>query len=141
MLTKTIAYTDYNGVSRIEKHHFHLSKAEIMELELGTAGGFIDTVKTAIDSHDQPLLFKTFKMLLQKSYGVKSEDGRRHIKSDEILAEFVQTEAYSKLFMELVSDAKVATEFFNGIMPADMQEAAANARKEGKLPEIPSATK
>lgn len=141
MLTKTITYTDYNGVTRTENHYFHLSKAEIMEMELGTAGGFIDTVKTALDSKDQPLLFKTFKMLLQKSYGVKSEDGRRHIKNDEILAEFVQTEAYSQLFMELVSDAKVATEFFNGVMPADMQEAAEKARKEGKLPEVSSATK
>lgn len=39
MLKKTISYTDYDGNERTEDFYFNLSKAEIIEMELGTAGG------------------------------------------------------------------------------------------------------
>ena len=38
MFKKTITYEDYNGVKRTEDFHFHFSKAEIIEMQLSTAG-------------------------------------------------------------------------------------------------------
>ena len=61
-----------------------------------------------------------FKELLQKSYGVKSDDGKRFIKSKELTEAFVQTEAYSELFVILASNADEATEFVNGIIPKNL---------------------
>ena len=43
---------------------------------------------------------------------------------------FMETEAYSVLFMELVTDASKAAEFFNGIMPKDLGEQVEKLMKE-----------
>ena len=124
MLKKTITYTDYNGITRTEDFYFNLTKAEIMEMQLSTNGGLDVMIKKIIDSQDAPSIIKIFKDLILASYGKKSPDGKRFIKNDEIREEFVQTEAYSQLFMKLATDADAASRFVNGIMPADLDRAA-----------------
>lgn len=119
MLKKTIKYTDYNGVERIEDFWFNLSKAEIMEMELSTTGGLAELIQKIVKEQDAPAIIKIFKDLVLKAYGEKSPDGKRFIKSDEIALAFSQTEAYSNLFMELATDADAAAKFVNGIIPAD----------------------
>ena len=120
MLKKTIEFTDYNGVDRKEDHYFNLTKAELMEMELGTSGGFTNMVQQVIDNKDGPTIMRVFKDLILKSYGVKSPDGRRFIKSEEISKEFEQTEAYSNFFMELVTDSEASAAFVKGIIPGDI---------------------
>lgn len=117
MLKKTIVYTDYNGNERKEDFYFNLSKAEAMEMQLSTTGGLSQMIENIIAAQDTPALIKIFKELVLKSYGKKSDDGRRFIKSPEIAEEFSQTEAYSILFMELATDDVAAAEFVNGITP------------------------
>ena len=126
MLKKTITYVDYNGVSRTEDFYFNLSKAEIMEMELGTTGGMTAMIQNIIAAQDLPAIIKIFKDLVLKSYGVKSADGKRFIKNDELREEFAQTEAYSILFMELAQDADAATKFISGIIPADVSKQLEN---------------
>lgn len=120
MIKKTITYTDYNDVERTETFWFHLNKAELMEMEMGTTGGFAGMVQKIIDAKDAPSIINTFKDLLLKAYGEKSPDGKRFIKNDEVRDAFSQTEAYSQLFMELATNAEAASEFVNGIMPKDL---------------------
>lgn len=117
MLKKTITYTDYNGVERTEDFYFNLTKAELMEMEIGTTGGMADMIKRIIDAKDAPAIIKIFKELVLKAYGEKSADGKRFVKSEEISNGFAQTEAYSQLFMELATDADAAAAFVNGIIP------------------------
>ena len=127
MFTKTIKYTDYNGVEREEKFLFNLSKAELTEMELGTTGGLSETIKKIIETQDTPSIIKIFKDLILKSYGEKSSDGKRFIKVDDngkpLSIGFSQTEAYSQLFMELATDDEKAAEFVNGLIPADLKDA------------------
>ena len=132
MLTKTVKYTDYNGNERTETLNFHLTKAEIAEMELSMPGGMSATIQRIIEAQDTKELIAIFKDLLLKSYGVKSPDGRRFIKNDELREEFSQTEAYSEMFMELATDAKAASDFVNGIVPADMQEQLKNMPEDMK---------
>lgn len=122
MLKKTITYTDYNGVERTEDFYFNLSKAEIMEMEMGTTGGLAEMIQKVVAAQDAPTIIKIFKDLVLKAYGEKSADGKRFIKSEEIAEAFSQTEAYSILFMELATDAEAASDFVNGIIPVDLQE-------------------
>ena len=118
MLKKTITYTDYNGVERKEDFYFNLTKAEIMEMEMSISGGLTEMINRIVAAQDAPAIVKIFKELVLKAYGIKSPDGKRFIKSDEISTEFSQTEAYSQLFMKLATDADAASRFVNGIVPA-----------------------
>lgn len=117
MVKKTITYTDYEGEERTEDFYFNLTKAEVVEMELSTTGGLQKLIAKITQEKDMKKLVELFKQIIAKSYGVKSDDGRRFIKTPEVLAEFVQTEAYSDLFMELASDTDAATAFLNGIVP------------------------
>ena len=125
MVVKKIKYTDFNGVEREEEFMFNLTEAEITEMELTTDGGLSDSIKKIISAQDTPEIIKTFKMLLLKSYGEKSADGRRFIKSEELTEAFTQTNAYSQFFMELATDDKAAIAFINGIIPDSMRERVA----------------
>lgn len=126
MFKKTIKYTDYNGMERIEDFYFNLSTAEIMEMEMSTTGGLAELIQKIVKEQDAPSIIKIFKDLILKAYGEKSPDGKRFIKSKELSTAFEQTEAYSNLFMKLATDADEATKFVNGIVPAD----AANAQNK-----------
>ena len=135
MLKKTITYTDYDGVERTEDFYFNFTEAELMEWQLVTNGGLTSYVQKIVDAKDQPRLITLFKELLLKAYGIKSDDGRRFIKSDKISEEFSQSPAYSILYMELVTDDKVAADFVNGIIPAKLskQVAEQNSRQSMAL--------
>lgn len=133
MLKKKVTYTDYNGVERTEDFYFNLSKAEIMELELGTTGGFAEMIQKVVAAQDGPTIVKIFKDLVLKAYGEKSADGKRFVKSDEIATAFSQTEAYSQIFMELATDADAAAKFINGIVPKDMADEVAKQQKNNPV--------
>lgn len=120
MLKKTITYTDYNGVERTEDFYFNLTKTEIMEMEMGTTGGFSDFLVRVVAAKDAPTLFKIWKEFILKAYGERSLDGRQFVKSEAISTAFSQTEAYSQLFMEMATNADAAAKFVNGVVPADM---------------------
>lgn len=117
MLKKTITYIDYDGLERTEEFRFNLTKAELVDMELTTAGTFSETMKRIIAEKDIIRIAKLFKELLLKSYGVKSDDGKRFVKSQELSEAFSQTEAYSDLYIELLSNPEEAAKFFAEVAP------------------------
>lgn len=121
MLKKTITYTDYNGQTRTENFWFNLSKAELAKMELGTAGGWTEWITRIVEAQDAPAMIAIFDEIIAKAYGERSADGRQFIKSPELSRAFMQTEAYSELYMELLTNDKAAAEFMNGIIPQDAQ--------------------
>ena len=84
MITETIKYFDYNGNERTEQCCFNLSKAECMEMELGTEGGMQQLVEKIVNEKDNKRLVEIFKQIILKSYGEKSPDGKYFRKSEEI---------------------------------------------------------
>ncbi len=122
MLKKTITYTDYDGLERTEEFRFNLTKAELIDMELTTVGTFSKLMQKIIDEKDMVRLAKYFKELILKSYGVKSDDGKRFIKSPELSEAFSQTEAYSELYMELLGNSEYAAKFIQQVMPKDLDQ-------------------
>lgn len=129
MIKKTVTYTDYNGVERTENFYFNLSEAEVMEMEMSTEGGMAESIQKVVDAKDAPAIIRVFKDLVLKAYGVKSDDGRRFMKTKadgtRYADDFKETEAYSQIFMELATDADAAAKFVNGIVPAKLAQKAA----------------
>ena len=136
MLAKPITYTDYNGVERTETFYFNLSQAELIDMQLGGKDGlYSNKLQKMIDNPDAAAIVATIKEFVLKSYGEKTDDGKRFIKSPEISEAFMQTEAYSQLITELLSDDAKSSEFILGIMPQALREAAvAEMNKNKQLP-------
>ena len=122
MFKKTMTYTDWNGVERTEDVYFNLSKAELVEMQLTTEGGFNNFIDRIVKAKDTVTLIKLYKELILKAYGRKTDDGRRFEKSEEISREFSETPMYSDLYIELVSDEAAGAVFIKGIMPANLAE-------------------
>ena len=137
MLKKTINYVDYDGNQVSEEFTFNLNQAELAKLQLSTSGGVETMINNIIKRRDGKQIMDTIEAMILMSYGEKSADGKRFIKSREMSEEFKQTEAYSVLFMELISDAKHASEFFNGVVPP---EVAAEVEKQKSADGLPKLT-
>ena len=126
MYAVTKAYKDFNGVERTETKLFNLTETEVMEMELGTAGGVAEMLQRIVDAKDQPSIIKFFK-----EYGEKSADGTYFEKSEEISRKFACTQFYNLLFMELATDDSKAAEFVNHVIPK-----VVDIKKHSENPEI-----
>lgn len=118
MLKETITYEDFNGNQITEDFYFNLTKAEVMEMEFSEKDGLAKKLNDIIESSDRKQIIETFKEIILSSYGVKSEDGKRFIKNDEIREAFAQSNAFSELFMKLSTQADAAAAFVNAVIPS-----------------------
>ncbi len=134
MIKRTITYEDFNGNPQSDEAHFHLSKSELIEMEVEYDGGFIQHVQSIIDANNQKELIGHFKKLILSSYGIKSPDGKVFQKSDELREKFANSAAYSTLFMELATDEGSAAAFINGVIPTDLQQEAVQDKPVGPPP-------
>ena len=135
MLKKSITYEDFNGNQVTEEFAFHLSKAELIEMEAERRGGLAAYLQHIVDSNDGAAIINAFKDLLLRSIGKVSEDGKRFEKDASIQDDFMQSPAYSELFMQLATDAGVAAEFVNGIIPKGLGDQVAEIGDVAKPPQ------
>lgn len=141
MYKKTITYEDYNGSTRTEDFYFNLTEAEVTEMQLSVKGGFAEMINNMVKANDLGSLIGLMKEMIIKSYGIKSDDGRRFIKKPEYVEEFTETPAFSALYMELATDEKAAANFINKVMPAKfVAEAEKNAKENSTVTNLPSGT-
>lgn len=120
MLKKTITFENFEGKEVTEDHYFHLSKADLVELEMTHKGGLQAYIERVVQSQDGRAIIEEFKRLILMSYGKKNPDGSRFIKNQELRDDFLSSPAYDVIFMELVTDADKAAAFVNGIIPSGL---------------------
>lgn len=120
MFKDTVSYTDFNGDVHTKELYFHLSATELLDMEYSKEGTWSKYLGEVLDSGDNGKMIFAMQDLIKKSYGVKSEDGQRFIKSPEILDEFLQSGAYQEFFMKLLANEDYSTNFVNGILPKDL---------------------
>lgn len=118
MIKKVIKYTDFNGNENEEVAYFNLTKSECARMEMGTEGGLSKYMMEVVESGDNKKLIELFDKVILDSYGVKSEDGKRFVKTAEMREQFAQSLAYDELFMEIASNPEYAETFMSGIVPA-----------------------
>lgn len=121
MLVKEIKFEDLDGNKRKGTYYFNLNKAETI-MWLTTTGEYtLDKVLIRLSQErNGKKIMEIFEDLIHRSYGKKSLDGIRFEKSEEAWLEFKQSDAYSELFSELVTDANKAAEFVRGIIPSNI---------------------
>lgn len=131
MFKKTVKYSDFDNNERTEDLYFNLTQSELVEIALNLPDGLSETNITQVNEQSATQIleklggdgiFKFVKELMLKAYGIKSEDGRRFEKSEQISTEFSQTMAFDTMFMELMSNDLAAAEFVNAIIPKEMAD-------------------
>ena len=134
MLKKQISYTDFNGLSRTEDFYFNLTQGELAEWELthGDTGGLERRLTAIIESNDGKKIMDAFREIITRAYGVKSDDGRSFIKTPEIAAGFLGSEAYSVLFMELIQNPEAAAKFINALVPQNLVDPSKKSPQDHK---------
>ncbi len=135
MLKKTITYKDYNGDTHTEDFYFNLTKVEYMELEYGLGNGdtLTDSIKILMNSNDMGTAIRIIKNIVLTAYGIKSPDGKRFIKNDEIREAFMQSPVFEQIYWDLVTDAEKAADFISGIVPSAIREELGDNPKEELL--------
>ena len=135
MHKETITYVDFNGTERTEDHYFNLSKTEITELEVSMPGGFAEYLMGIINAKNVPEIMASFKKIILSAYGIKSADGIRLEKGEEISKAFTESLAYDVLFQKLFlsGDVNAASDFINAIIPQIKDDAAQSAAENKNL--------
>lgn len=139
MLRKKMTYTNFNGIEVTETFCFHLTQAEIMQMELETVGGYQGFLQKIMDAKDVVSMIKVLNEFIDMSYGVLSDDGKYFTKSEEDLKRFKATQAYSDLYMSLL-DPDAASAFINAVAPSIPKVENANAGEEAANTAVTSVT-
>lgn len=124
MFSRTVTYTDFNGVECNEKLYFHMLVPEFMDLQFNPNfdGDFAEYIKTAMLTEDRQKIYTFFKLMIVNSYGHRSADGSEFDKKAEWTERFLNSLSYEEFFMWLVENPKNAESFWNGIVPAKLLE-------------------
>lgn len=135
MLKKNITYTNFDGETVTEEFCFNLTKAEVMKMQLGTVGGYTEKISKLlgvdpkatdasvkpenIKNENVPEIVNMFERIILDSYGKKVFVDGHYIfmKSESLKNEFMYSEAYSQLFMELIENPESAKAFMEAVLP------------------------
>lgn len=127
MLGKTLTYKDFNDQEVSDTFYFNLTEAEVVELNIR------DDLEAVGKSGNGNKVMDTFKRVLKASYGVRINGGAKFVKLDQDWYEFVSSQAYSQIFMSLVTDAGYASAFMNELIPADLAARAEELKAKSAL--------
>lgn len=119
MHIKDITYENLDGQEVTETHYFNLTEAEAVEMNFSRQGGIEDYVKRIVEAESHGELIELFKDLILKTYGYR--DGQEFVKDEAFTRKFVQTGAYSSLFIELATVTDSAIAFFRDVVPKKMR--------------------
>ena len=117
MLKQQVKYEDFDGNIQNETLYFNLNRMELVALQ--SRYGKEDMAKyieKLIEDKDLEKMYELLNDIVLTAYGVRSEDGKRFIKNDEIRADFEQSLAYEALIEDFHDETrKVLENFVTGI--------------------------
>lgn len=145
MLAMRIKYETFEDDPQIleETFEFNLSRNELTKLEIDTNTSFSKFFKNefGIDVYESKDVEELKKLATEKikdgedsaikayeymekivlaAYGVRSEDGKRFIKSKELSEEFSQTDAFSELMVQISLDPEKSEAFLRQVLPRNL---------------------
>ena len=120
MQTIKVKYTNFFGEETEETLHFHLSKGELMTMELQRTPL---SAKVAALNGGEASAMDAYKLLCEfvgAAYGERSEDGKRFFKDERSTKAFLASPAFDALLDKLSADPKFSNGFLAGLFPDDI---------------------
>lgn len=133
MLKKTITYENFNGEKKTKDFYFHMNQVEFAKLNGEIPGGLEKHIQDIVDDKDDDAMLRMIDLLVSRSYGKFDEDDE-FTKIDRngrpLYEKFVNTDAYDKLIIELVSGEQNIVNFLKMILPTDLRTKLDEKEKE-----------
>jgi len=120
MLKKSITYTTFLGEEITDAFYFNYTQEEIVKINMIGAETIEGALVRLTEERNNEKIYEIVTGIVKGAVGRPSEDGRRFVKTPEILADFLETNAYSDFMVELLfgeNPAIAVAEFVNGIIP------------------------
>lgn len=144
MIKKTITYEDFSGNKKTKDFYFHMNQVEFAKLNGEIPGGIENRINEIIADRDQDAMLRMIDLLVSRSYG-RFDDDDEFTKIDRngrpLYEKFINTDAYDKLIIELITGENNIVEFLRGIMPKEIQtkldEEMKKQKAEGNLTALP----
>lgn len=117
MLKQQVTYEDFDGNTQIETLYFNLNRMELISFQKRYGSENMENyINKLIEEKQIEPMYDLLNDFVLTAYGVRSEDGKRFIKSEEIREEFKQSLAYEALIEDFHDDSrKVLENFISGV--------------------------
>ena len=127
MLKKNVKFEDFNGNVQEVEIHFNLTKTELSNFYAQFEGGFDQYFAEAVRRGDLETVSMLMLNFIHMSYGQKSPDGLRFVKTEEDLFNFKQSAVYDEVCSTVMKDVDSFLDFVYAIVPSKI---GAEAKKE-----------
>lgn len=117
MLKQQVKYEDFDGNTQTETLYFNLNRMELISFQKRYGSENMENyINKLIEEKQIEPMYDLLNDFVLTAYGVKSEDGKRFIKNDELREEFKQSLAYEALIEDFHDDSrKVLENFIAGV--------------------------
>ena len=117
MLKQQVKYEDFDGNTQTETLYFNLNRMELISFQKRYGSENMENyINKLIEEKQIEPMYDLLNDFVLTACGVKSEDGKRFIKNDEIREEFKQSLAYEALIEDFHDDSrKVLENFIAGV--------------------------
>lgn len=123
MLKKTITYKNpFTDETKTEDFYFNINKAEATKLAMIEGEGLDERLREMIATNNIKEVLAIFERFITLGFGKR--EGDDFIKSPDLSARFIASEAYSEMFLEFIKDPNKLAAFINGLVPQDLEEFA-----------------
>ena len=117
MLKQQVTYEDFDGNTQTETLYFNLNRMELISFQKRYGSENMENyINKLIEEKQIEPMYDLLNDFVLTAYGIKSEDGKRFIKNDQIREEFKQSLAYEALIEDFHDDSrKVLENFIAGV--------------------------
>ena len=133
MLERTFTYVGFDGKTYADTWGFYLSKADLIEINYGSWIGIDNLLKQLVNNKNGKEIVNIVKEVVLKAVGRPSTDGRRFVRNEEIRQEFYETDGYSQLMSELLTEPPKVIEFLTAVIPKEMGEKLKESLAEAEM--------
>lgn len=136
MLIRNITYKTFEVPPQTvtEPFAFNISQPELLKYVSDPENNLAGKVHALTEARTIRQVILLIEDIIMMAYGVRSEDGKKFMKDEEIRKDFYQSGAYPVLYMELAKSEEKTADFIKKILPeemdGDIQKAFSEAKKQ-----------
>lgn len=125
----TIQFENFDGETVSEDLYFHLNIKELQAMEEWPVP-LTKRIADLTNTQDGKKAFELMRDIIEAAYGERSEDGKRFVKSEEVLKNFTEGLAYDEVIIKFIDGSMDLAKFIEGLLPKKVFELAKKNAKD-----------